>query len=149
MDKKVNIFNIQRSLEMKAERNWDTLYVATDLHSTLIKPYYNDVIEFYPDAVEVMKWFNSRPDFKVILWTSSYEPEITAFLIEAYKKGIRIDFVNSNPLEQNSKKGCFTRKFYFNILLEDRSGFVGETDWILIKNELIRLGEWNRFSVKP
>jgi phosphoserine phosphatase len=134
---------------MKDERNWDTLYVATDLHSTIIKPYYNDTIEFYPDSIEVIKWFNSRLDFQVILWTSSYEPEITVFLIEAYKKGIRFDFVNSNPLEQNSKKGCFTRKFYFNILLEDRAGFVGETDWTLIKNELIRLGEWSRTSVKP
>lgn len=145
----MNIFNIERSFKMKDERNWDTLYVATDLHSTIIKPHYNDTVEFYPDSIEVIKWFNSRPDFRVILWTSSYEPEITAFLIEAHKKGIRIDFVNSNPLEQNSKKGCFTRKFYFNILLEDRAGFVGETDWTLIKNELIRLGEWNHFSVKP
>ena len=145
----MNIFNIERSFKMKDERNWDTLYVATDLHSTIIKPYYNDTIEFYPDSIEVIKWFNSRPDFQVILWTSSYEPEITVFLIEAHKKGIKFDFVNSNPLEQNSKKGCFTRKFYFNILLEDRAGFVGETDWTLIKNELIRLGEWSRTSVKP
>ena len=145
----MNIFNIERSFKLKDERNWDTIYVAADLHSTIIKPYYNDTIEFYPDAIEVIKWFNNRSDFQVILWTSSYEFEITAFLIEAHKKGIKFDFVNSNPLEQNSKKGCFTRKFYFNILLEDRAGFVGETDWTLIKNELIRLGEWNRLSTKP
>ena len=131
---------------MKTKRNWDTIYVAVDLHGTLIKPTYNSIIEFYPEAIEVIRWFNKRKDFKIILWTASYPKEIEDFLLVAAIDGIRFDFVNSNPLEANSNKGCFDEKFYFNILLDDKAGFIGETDWTLIKNELIRLGEWNRLS---
>ena len=139
----MNTFNIEQTFKLKAERNWDTLYVAVDLHGTIIKPTYDDNIEFYPDAIEVIKWFNLRSDFKVILWTASYPTEVNKFLIEADKVGMRIDFINANPLEANSRKGCFDEKFYFNILLDDKAGFVGETDWTKIKNILINLGEWN------
>jgi hypothetical protein len=144
----MNTFNIEQTFKLKAERSWDTLYVAVDLHGTLIKPTYDNNIVFYPDAIEVIKWFNSRSDFKIILWTASYESEILHFLAEAKKWGVRIDFVNENPLEANSRKGCFDDKFYFNILLDDKAGFTGETDWTLIKNELIKLGEWNRSFTK-
>jgi hypothetical protein len=140
----MNLFNIERSLQMKVQRDWNTLYVAVDLHATLIKPYYDDIFEFYPDAIEVIQWFNKRPDFRVILWTASYPNEIKEFLKEAKENDITFDYINENPRELNSRKGCFDDKFYFNILLDDKAGFVGETDWTLIKNELIRLGEWDK-----
>ena len=106
---------------MKAERGWDRLYVAIDLHATLIKPF-QDTMEFYPCAVEVMKWFNSRPDFRVILWTSSYHQEIRSFVRVLVENGICIDYVNNNSTEKNSKWACFDNKFYFNILLDDKAG---------------------------
>jgi len=140
----MNIFNIERTFKLKAERNWKTIYFAIDAHGTLIKPTYNEVIEFYPDAIEVVKWLNEKSDIVVILWTASYPTEIAKFLEESFRKGIRFDFVNSNPLEQNSRLGCFTRKFYANVILDDKCGFEGETDWTEIKNELIRIGEWNK-----
>lgn len=139
----INTFNIEKAFKMKAERGWGMLYVAIDLHSTLIKPHH-DVIEYYPGAIEVIKWFNSRPDFRIILWTSSYPAEIVKFLEDTWKVGIRFDYVNQNPLEQNSKLACFNRKFYFNILLDDRAGFNGETDWLKIKEALITINEWQK-----
>ncbi len=139
----MNAFNIERAFKFKEERGWKTIYVAVDLHGTLIRPYH-DKIEFYPGAVEVMKWFNSRPDFKVIIWTSSYTREILEFLAECDAQRIGFDFVNKNPLEKNSERACFDEKFYFNILLDDKAGFDPETDWALIKSTLQELGQWHR-----
>lgn len=138
-----NLFNIAKAFEDKQKRGWDTLYVLIDLHGTLIKPCH-DRIEFYPNAIEVMKWFNSRSDFKTILWTSSYPSEIENFCKECDKEGIVINFINGNSAEKNSPKALFDSKFYFNILLENKAGFVGATDWALIKEELIRIREWNK-----
>lgn len=139
----MNIFNIERSFQLKAAREWDTLYVAIDLHGTVIPPYHH-TIEFYPGAIEVLKWFNKRKDFKIILWTSSWWQETELFLMKAKKEGVHFDFVNENPLEKNRGHACFDRKFYMNIILDDKAGFVGETDWALVKAELIRIGEWRR-----
>ena len=136
-----NTFNIERTFHLKAERRWDMLYVAIDLHGTIVKPGHEH-FDFYPHALEVLKWFNSRPDFKVILWTASHEREVSAFLRECAVQGIRMDFVNENPDEADSVLACFDKKFYFNILLDDKAGFVGETDWLRIKNALIEIGEW-------
>src|SRR5260221_13522634 len=111
----MNPFNLQRSFEQKKEREWHTIYVAVDAHGTLIKPYH-DRIEFYPGVVEVMKWFNSRSDFKVILWTSSHVTEIEDICKEAEKLGFKFDFFNENPLEKSSKRANFTQKFYFNVI---------------------------------
>lgn len=137
-----NTFNVERAFKMKAERGWDTIYVAIDLHATIIQPY-RDRIEFYPGAIEVLNWFNARKDFKIILWTSSHVADVAIFRQLAEKEhGIKFDYVNENPLERNSKLACFDEKFYFNILLDDKAGFDGETDWLRIKEALIAIGEW-------
>jgi len=141
----MNTFNIENTFRLKAERRWDMLYVAIDLHGTIVKPGHEH-FDFYSGAIEVMKWFASRSDFKVILWTSSHQREIDAFLRECALKEIRIDFVNENPIEPDSVLACFDKKFYFNILLDDKAGFVGETDWLKIKNALIELGVWSSLS---
>lgn len=138
----MNVFNIERALQQKRERLWDKIYVLVDAHGTLIKPYHN-CIEFYPIAPEVMMWFNNRRDFSTILWTSSHPNEIAAITAMAGKIGFGFNFINENPREANSERACFERKFYFNILLDDKAGFEPETDWELIKLELLRLGEWH------
>jgi hypothetical protein len=139
----MNVFNIENAFKLKKERNWKTIYVAVDAHGVLIKPYH-DCIEFYPVAIEVMKWFSDRGDFKIILWSSSYHKENFELVFQLATNGVVIDFVNENPAEQNSAKACFDKKFYFNILLDDKAGFDPLTDWALIKQELIRLNEWGR-----
>ena len=140
----MNVFNLEQVFKQKKERRWHTIYVAVDAHGTLFKPYHERA-EIYPDAIPVMQWFNSRPDFKVILWTSTHPKEILELVEEAKKQEILFNFVNENPLEKNSDRACFTGgKFYFNILLDNKSGFEPETDWDLIKAELQRLGEWDK-----
>jgi len=142
----MNLFNLERAFKQKKERKWNRLYVAIDAHGTLIKPYH-DHIEFYPGVREVMLWFNSRHDISTILWTSSHQKDIQNLLIEAEKIGFRFNYVNQNTAEENTDKACFDQKFYFNVLLDDKAGFEPETDWELIKLELIRIGEWNKYGI--
>ena len=139
----MNVFNIENAFRLKKERNWKTIYVAVDAHGVLIKPYH-DCIEFYPGALEVMKWFSNRDDFKIILWSSSFHRENLELVFQLASNGIVVDFINSNPLEHNSTKACFDKKFYMNIGLDDKFGFEGDNDWKLVKEELIRLGEWDK-----
>lgn len=125
-----------------AERHWDTLYVMVDAHGTLIRPGH-DHVEFYPCAVEVMKWFNHRKDFKVILWTSSHKSEIKMIVQACNEAGFAFDFINCNLAEKDSPRACFEKKFYFNIILDDKAGFEPEFDWLRIKYKLQDLKQWD------
>ena len=138
----MNVFNIEKAFADKKERGWTTLYVLIDAHGTAIEPGHDKVI-FYDGALEVLEWFNRRSDFRTILWTSSHKDEIKAIVQAAIDKGVRFDFINSNPLEANSARACFDRKFYFNIIFDDKAGFEPKTDWFLVKKELQRIGEWD------
>jgi succinylglutamate desuccinylase len=137
----MNVFNIARTFQLKKEKGWDTIYFVIDLHGTLVKPGH-DHFDFYPYALEVIEWLNNRKDIKIILWSSSHDSEIQALREELKKYGIHLDFVNENPLEANTNRANFSKKFYFNVLLDDKAGMTPESDWKLIKDELIRLGEW-------
>jgi hypothetical protein len=50
--------------------------------------------------------------------------------------GIVIDYVNENPECVDTKLATFTDKFYFNVILDDKAGFEGDTDWALVSSEL-------------
>jgi hypothetical protein len=139
----MNIFNIERAFKLKVERKWDTIYVVVDAHGTMIRPYH-ETIEFYTDAIEVLRWMTRRKDIKLIMWTSSHIEDIVKIFEAAEKLGIYFDLVNGNNFEKDSKQACFSKKFYFNILLDDKAGFEPETDWKRIKNELTGIGEWNK-----
>jgi hypothetical protein len=56
--------------------------------------------------------------------------------------GIRFTFINKNPHAKNTPRSIFEQKFYFSVLLDDRAGFEPISDWLAIKNELIRIGQW-------
>ena len=58
--------------------------------------------------------------------------------------GIEFDYINENPECKDTALCSFAQKFFFDILLEDKAGFVGETDWIEIQDALIRMGEWDK-----
>jgi len=139
----MNVFNIERSFRFKKEKKWDRIYVVVDAHGTLVRPYH-DSVEIYPDAVEVLKWMTKRDDVYLILWTSSYGNEYADIYNYCVKNGIIFDSINCNPCEKNNGKACFDQKFYFNVLIDDKSGFEPETDWSLVKKELQRIGEWSQ-----
>lgn len=144
----MNVFNIEKAFKMKAERKWDTLYVVVDAHGTMIRPYHNS-LELYPECIEVLQWFTNRSDFKLILWSSSFLKELELIDMLCIKKGIVFNYINQNPNENNTGKACFDHKFYFNILLDDKSSFDPEYDWLILAKKLEQITgdtiiSWNK-----
>lgn len=143
----MNLFNIAKSFEMKAAKGWPEIYLCVDLHGTIIPSGRTthdkeDKLEFYPGAQEVLQWFSSRKDIFIILWTST-PPDRIGRVLDWFKENrINIDFVNKNPHAKDTPRSSFKDKPYFNILLDDRGGFEADKDWLAIKEELIRLGQW-------
>ena len=141
----MNIFNIERAFRWKKERDWDTLYWMIDVHNTILEGKYTNDQDLTPsdDAIEVLKWITDREDQKIIIWTSSYAEHFERLKKHYFDNfGIVLDFHNSNPECGNIGYADFTNKPYFNILLDDKACFEPDSDWKLIKDELIRIGEW-------
>ena len=145
----MNICNIRRTFEQKKERGWDTVYVLLDVHGTILPSTHHEgnKLEFISsDCVPVLQWFSKRKDIKIILWTSSFSDEIVKVIEWLKTFDIEIDYVNRNLECKNTKYADFALKPYFNIIVDDKSGFEPETDWAEIRTELIQIGEWNKTS---
>jgi hypothetical protein len=145
----MNVFNIQKTFELKEQRKWPEIYICIDLHGTIIPngkstSDISDELVFYPDAKEVLQWMTKRKDIFLILWTSTPLTRIDKIWEFFTAHNIQFDYINSNSHAKNTPRSDFSKKFYFNILLDDRAGFVGDTDWTLIKKELTLIKEWDR-----
>jgi hypothetical protein len=128
----------------KKERNWTKMYWAIDVHDTIFQGEYasNQKYDPSPEAIEVLKWLSDRNDMMIIIWTSSYSADydrLRKWFSETH--GVNFDFLNENPECGNTLYAKFDKKFYFNVLLDDKSGFC-EADWKAIKETLIEIGEW-------
>lgn len=129
--------SINKAFSMARSRGWDRIYIAVDVHDTMIIPNYreNDIPkEFFPYAAEAMYTISQRRDTVLILYTCSFPNEINQYL--EFFKSVSIDFkyVNSNPEVLSSGYGCYDKKFYFNILIEDKAGFNPLVDWEIVLN---------------
>lgn len=141
----MNAFNLERAFQQKREKGYSKIFVAVDLHDCCIKGTYtlrNEGRTLYPGAEEVLRYWSQREDIVLILWTSSYEQSAREMMEWMESHGILFDYLNENPECPTTDLCDFSAKFYFNILLDDKSGFEGDRDWALIKAELIRIGEW-------
>ncbi|MCK9435086.1 MAG: hypothetical protein M0R32_09785 [Candidatus Cloacimonetes bacterium] len=123
-----------RQFSLKKEKNWDVLSIAVDWHDTLMPSTYtkeNQIGEsqYYPYCLEALQRLSARNDIHLVLFTSSYPKHYQYLLDDLEENGIHIHSVNANPDEKDTKTGDFSKKFYFNILLDDRAGFQPETDW--------------------
>jgi len=149
-DAVIKSFDKKKRFEKKNENgNWKyPMYWAIDLHDVIIPGTYtlnNEGKQMFPYAVEVLRWLTNRKDMAIILFTSGhFDPtlDIRKWLSKEYD--INFDFINENPECPDNELCCFKGKFYFDILLEDKAGFIGETDWLAIKNTLIEIGEWKK-----
>lgn len=140
----MNLFNIRKTFELKEVRGWPEVYFCIDLHGTIIPSGKSpndseDVLEFYPDAREVLQLLTKRKDIMTILWTSTPVGRLETVLGWLKENGIEMDYINTNPHAKSTPRSDFARKFYFSVLLDDRAGFEPETDWTAIKNELIAI----------
>ena len=88
-------------------------------------------------AIDALRTISADPINKIILWSSSHEEpfdKVIKGLKEYYE--IRVDYVNENPECPSTALCDFTKKFYFDILLDDKAGFEPNEDWESISNFL-------------
>lgn len=135
---------IEKSFHIIKKRGWDRGYWAFDVHDTIVKSNYqhgNIPTDFYPHAKEVLRDISKRKDIEMLLFTCSHPEEIQKY-IEFFKShDIHFKFANENPEIGNITYGCYDKKFYFNVLFEDKAGFDPENDWIQVKNILAQYPE--------
>lgn len=134
---------IRKMFDHSFSKEWYETYWAIDLHGTIIKPNYKDVTypaEYYPHAKKVLQMMSKRPDIKLILFTSSFPNEIEEYLKKFKEDEIIFDAVNENPgiSSKNGNFGYYDKKFYFNVMIEDKAGFDPETEW----EQLLYYFEW-------
>ena len=56
------------------------------------------------------------------------------------RNDIKFDYLNENPeCLTESHQGDYSKKFYFNLLLDDRAGFDYTTDWNILVETIERL----------
>jgi hypothetical protein len=120
---------IIRAYQEKYLRGWDTLYFAIDLHGTIIERYTGDEIKAYDYAEEALRKLSSMPDVVPILYTSTSEANLLPFNKWCFDRRIFFKYLNENTECDSNKTGDFSKKFYFNVLLDDRAGFDPEVDW--------------------
>lgn len=133
----MNLFNIKNSYAQKAIRNWERVFWMIDVHDTIFPGFYmeNQTLDFYSEAKEVLQFLTQQEDVCLILYTCSHEHEINRMLSFFKEHDITFEFTNENEHVSNTSFGCYTKKPYFNILLEDKAGFES-SDWIEIKHIL-------------
>lgn len=141
----MNIFNIERTFTEKAKRRWQKIFIAVDVHDVILEGKYNlnnDGAGYMPNAIRVLQQWSKREDVSLILFTSGHIGPTSKILDQLETRGVNFKHVNNNPECPNDALCDFSKKFYFNILLEDKAGFEGQTDWFLIEKELKRIGQW-------
>jgi len=141
----MNLFNIENAFERNKARGWPTTYFAIDIHDTIFKGAYkldNPGKTFYPWAKEVLLNLTNNPGVSIILYTASHHGPARDVERWLYEHGIRILDINHNPDHRSNELCDFSKKFHFDVLLDDKGGFEGWHDWFLIMHELKRIGQW-------
>jgi hypothetical protein len=118
------------ALYVKNKKGWKYLYIAVDVHGTILRPNYSadeTPTEFYPNALKGMQLLSSMQTVKLIMYTSSTPEDIEKYNTLFLENGIKFDFFNENTDVPSEGFGFFDRKPYFNMLLDDKAGFVPET----------------------
>ena len=118
--------SIKRAFETAKSRGWNKIYIAVDLHGTVIESTYNSILPdtFYKNAKECLQYLSSREDIVLIMWSSCYSEQLKKYQ-EIFSNQHDIDFkyLNENPECENTETGCFYQKFYFSIVIDDKGGF--------------------------
>lgn len=136
------MFNIENSWKRKTQKGYDYWYWCIDMHGTLFE---NNYVQgsfggnMFEECIAPLRFLSNRKDVKLILWTSSHPNVIENARMFLLKRGIFFDFVNENPDIGNDALCDFGRKFYFDVLLDDKAGFEPKVHWPLIQEKLEKM----------
>ena len=123
---------IVKAFSTAQTRNWDTIFVAVDVHDTIVVSNYSeDTIPttYYAGAKETLQYLSERPDVVLIMFTSSNPKEVNEYFEFFASEHIHFMYNNCNPEVPSAGYGCYDRKFYFNVLIEDKAGFDATKEW--------------------
>jgi|694.fasta_scaffold92649_5 hypothetical protein len=126
---------ISTAWQKKRERGHQFIYWCVDVHGVIVTPTYklnNDGAFFYEVGVEGLQMISSDPTNKIILWSSSYDEPFKAIVKQLSFRNVRVDYVNENPECPSTELCDFSKKFYMDIILDDKAGFEPNEDWELI-----------------
>jgi len=128
---------INRAIKKKNKRKHPFLFWAIDVHDTIIKSTYDDsrIYKFLPYAIRALQMISADPEMKIILYSCSYQDQMNDLIDHLKTKAIQVDYVNENPECGNSQLADFSKKFYFDILIDDKAGF-DRDDWCFIYHYL-------------
>lgn len=121
----------ENAFKRKKERGWERIYVFVDIHDTIFPSDYGTGKNFnyYVNAKECLQLLTKSNDVCLGIYTSSYPSDIAKYL-DVFKDGdIMFELVGENSFEKNTKYACFDTKPYFNVLIDDKAGFIPEEDW--------------------
>ncbi|MEO6303718.1 MAG: hypothetical protein ABIP51_11170 [Bacteroidia bacterium] len=132
---------LHKSFELLKTRNWDKIFIAVDIHDTVMKSTYSDTLsyEYYSDALDTLKLMSNHKDICLILWTSSNKNNAKAYFDALKEKGINMDYINENPEVADKHYADYTSKFYINLILDDKAGFLPELDWPALKDYMNKI----------
>jgi len=129
---------IFKTYNIANKRKWNKICWAVDIHDVILESNYKagDIPKtFLGNAKTVLQRLSLRRDTTLVLYTCSYPNEIIEYQKFFKENDIIFKYVNENPDCPNTAFGNFDKKFYYNILLEDKAGFEPE-DWNEISNAM-------------
>lgn len=125
-----------RALDKKAARGWPKFYWAIDLHDTIFRSTYSKDkslvdLAFCNDYCKTfLQWLSSQKDHVMILYTSTYKKDLDRLYVDTLEDNdIYFDYLNENPDCPSTELSDFSRKFYFDMLLDDKACFNIHSDW--------------------
>ena len=129
---------IERAYKTLDERNWDKIFVGLDLHGTVMDSNYKDANgSLLKVALEPLQKISNLPEVSIILFSCCYEKDYETYLKLFHDNGINVDYFNENPAVENTRAGCFDKKFYYSILLDDKAGFNPDKDWNVVRKSFL------------
>lgn len=129
---------IKRAYDLRGQK-YPLIFWKIDLHGVCFQSnYVSNEYNWVNDAcLKALMEITNCPHSKIILWSSCYDAEQKNIINFFNKHGIRVDFFNENPLFANTDYGCFDKKFYFSILIDDKAGFDPHIHWEEIYHYMI------------
>lgn len=133
---------IETAHKKACERKWDKIFVAVDWHDTICASTYSDkgAYGIYEEAISALHEASKCSAICLILYTSSYKAVVEEFIQWCKSEhGIVFEYFNCNPEVKNSNYGDFDKKFYYDVIIDDKAGFDPNTDWAIFAETVVEL----------
>lgn len=130
-----------KEFQKMKSRNWSHIYVVLDIHDTVFKSTYenNAPLLPYKYCIEALQKLSKRSDINLIYWSSTAGNEQLRHIDTLAEDMIIFQDFNKNDKEPSTEYSNFDKKFYMNVILDDKAGFDPENDWEELFNYLKEL----------